>query len=205
MSRTGCGGSRQAAGRNSGPAEMRTAPQRFHGEFMMMENQMTTDDRIRRAQMNTRQDGGQYADGTRSGKAAAAAAVTRRDLAHTGFVYFYISLFVLLFGVVYEYFSYGVYSNFMLYAFAFPLVGGALVFLRMAYSRKVRIPNQTAQNLYHCSLAAWTVGSLLQGILDIYGTTNRLIKVYWITGAVLLAAALVSYLFSGRAGSKSHQ
>ena len=37
-----------------------------------------------------------------------------------------------------------------------------------------------------------TAGSLLKGVLDIYGTTNRLLLVYPAAAAVILAAAAVT-------------
>ena len=37
--------------------------------------------------------------------------------------YLFLSLFVLLFGQIYEHFSHGVYSNYMIFAFLFPLLG----------------------------------------------------------------------------------
>ena len=39
-----------------------------------------------------------------------------------------VSAFMLLFGAVYEYFSHGVFSAFMVYAFLIPLLGGYLPF-----------------------------------------------------------------------------
>lgn len=118
--------------------------------------------------------------------------IIRRRMARIGFNYLFVSLFVMLFGAIYEYFSFGVYSNFMLYAFAFPLVGGALVYFGLAYRGK-RFPDTVTCRLHACAIATWTVGSLMQGILDIYGTTNALIRIYWIAGAVLLVAALIRY------------
>lgn len=43
--------------------------------------------------------------------------------ARTAFRFLFVSLAVLVFGMVYEVFSHGVYSKFMIFAFVFPLVG----------------------------------------------------------------------------------
>ena len=118
----------------------------------------------------------------------------RRKMAATGFTYLFFTLFVLLFGAIYEYFSFGVYSGYMLYAFVFPLIGGVLVYFGLAYT-DIRIPDEIARKLYNFAIAVWTVGSLFQGILDIYGTTNALTMVYWIGGALLMAAAVIRYSF----------
>lgn len=50
----------------------------------------------------------------------------RERMARAGFFYLAVTLVCAAFGAVYEIFSHGVYSYFMLYAFAFPLCGGVL-------------------------------------------------------------------------------
>lgn len=115
-----------------------------------------------------------------------------KKAAKISFVYLLVSLFCLLFGAVYELFSYGVYSYFMLYAFVFPLIGGTLPFFGMIFCR-MPTPNRISQNLYHSGIAALTTGSLVKGALEIYGTTNRLVSVYWILGILFLATALFIY------------
>lgn len=111
----------------------------------------------------------------------------------TGFIYLFVSLFCVLFGAVYEYFSHEVYSYFMIYAFVIPQAGGMLPFFGMAYL-KGPLPGRVSLNLYHSGIASLTVGCLFKGILDIYGTTNRLTLVYWIMGAVLLILGMAGYL-----------
>lgn len=115
-----------------------------------------------------------------------------KNMAKTGFVYLFISMFCVIFGAVYEHFSHEVYSYFMLYAFVFPLVGGTFTFLVMAFCR-MPIPNRVSQNLYHSGIATLTIGSLFQGALEIYGTTNRLVTFYWILGILFIVTALILY------------
>ncbi len=122
----------------------------------------------------------------------------RRNMAKTGFLYLFVSMFCILFGAVYECFSHEVYSYFMLYAFLFPLVGGTLPFFGMAFYR-MPIPNRVSRNLYHSGIAALTTGCLFKGALEIYGTTNRLISVYWILGILFILTAIFIYcLFQKR-------
>lgn len=121
-----------------------------------------------------------------------------KKMMKTGFVYLFISLFCILFGAVYESFSHGVYSYFMLYAFVFPLVGGVLPFFGMAFSG-MPMPSRVSQNLYHSGIAALTTGFLVEGALEIYGTTNRLVSVYWILGILFILPAVFMYcLFQGK-------
>lgn len=121
----------------------------------------------------------------------------RRGMAKTGFIYLFISVFCILFGAVYEYFSHEVYSYFMLYAFMFPLVGGALPFLGLAFC-SLPLPGRVSCNLYHSGIAALTIGSLFEGVLKIYGTTNRLVVVYWLLGAAELFGGLILYGIGSR-------
>ncbi len=117
-------------------------------------------------------------------------------LKKTGFVYIFITMFVALFGAVYERFSHEVFSYYMLYAFAFPLTGGVLPSFCLFCSH-LKPPNRVSFNLYHSGIAALTTGSICKGILEIYGTTNHLVTVYWIVGVLLILSGLICY-FAGR-------
>lgn len=119
----------------------------------------------------------------------------RKGMTKIGFIYLFVSLFCVLFGAVYEWFSHEVYSYFMLYAFVFPLVGGVVPFFGLAFCRAF-IPGRITCNLYHSAIATLTIGSLFQGVLEIYGTTNRLVSVYWILGVLLLLPAIVTYVYT---------
>jgi len=112
----------------------------------------------------------------------------------TSFIYLLISLFCILFGAVYEKFSHEVYSFYMIYAFVFPLVGGTLFFHILGLVNCKKYPRPFIRNLYHSGIATLTVGSFLQGILDIYGTTNVLINYYWLAGGSFLIIAILTYL-----------
>ena len=58
------------------------------------------------------------------------------------------------------------------------------------------MPGTISRNAWFSGLAALTVGSIFRGVLDIYGTTNRLIAVYPAAAAVLMCAALAVFLIS---------
>ena len=109
-------------------------------------------------------------------------------------IYLILAIVCCLIGAVYEHFSFGVYSYFMLYAFAVPLLCGALPALLLASSRRPRTIPQWSMKLADAGIAAWTVGSFFRGILEIYGTASGLTKWYWIAGAILLMSALLPFL-----------
>ena len=102
--------------------------------------------------------------------------------------YLFAAIFCAFFGAVYELFSHGVYSYFMLYAFAFPLLLGAAP--SVLYGLRGASP-RVSRKLWGAGVATLTVGSLFRGVLDIYGTSSGLARVYWIVGAVLLLAGFL--------------
>ncbi len=113
------------------------------------------------------------------------------EAAKTALVYLILSVFCALFGAVYELFSHEIYSFYMIYAFGFPLVGGALPYGILSAFHLRKSSSALARNLYHSGIAALTVGSIVRGILDIYGTTNSLSRYYWFFGIFAVAAGIV--------------
>ncbi len=107
-----------------------------------------------------------------------------------------ITLFCGLFSFVYEQFSHGVYSSYMICLFLFPLLGGVLPYALLGLVNNLRFPSRASMNLYNFGIATLTVGSCLKGVLDIYGTTSDYMPVYWIAGAVLIALGIVVYILS---------
>lgn len=102
------------------------------------------------------------------------------------------SLFCALFGAVYEAFGHGVYSFFMIYSFAFPLVLGVLP-LTLIGMLRATYPTRFLRSAYHAGIATLTVGSIVCGVLEIYGTTNPLTVVYWPIGAALILVGAAGY------------
>lgn len=103
------------------------------------------------------------------------------------------ALFCALFSAVYEAFSFGVYSYFMLFAFVIPLLGCSLPYSIIVYRSK-GIPGALALNLWNSGIALLTVGAIVQGVIEIYGTTNRLVIFYGIAGAVFCISGIAAWL-----------
>lgn len=118
----------------------------------------------------------------------------KRSCAKTALVYLSVTISCALFGAIYERFSHGVYSYYMIYAFAIPLTGGVLPALLLSITGTKRPPAPIAVAVYHCAIATFTVGSIIEGILQIYGTTNALTVFYPIIGAALLLTACILQL-----------
>lgn len=118
---------------------------------------------------------------------------SRRQTARTGYIYLGIAVFCLILGIIYEHFSHDVRSPYMMYAFLIPLVPGCVAFLLLSLC-KWHLPGKWTANFYHSGIATLTVGSLVKGALDIYGTTNHLTVIYPIVGGLLLFAGLLLYI-----------
>ena len=101
-----------------------------------------------------------------------------------------VTVFTAFAGAVYEHFSHGVYSYFMIYAFAFPLLMGVAPYSVMLM--RGRTPDRIFLNLWNAAIAALCTGSFFAGVLAIAGYTNAKILVYQIAGFALAVAAVAS-------------
>ena len=118
--------------------------------------------------------------------------------------YLAASVIIAAAAAVYGLFSHGVYSYFMIYAFMIPLLGGALPHLYAAMKNTdtyAESENETgpakiidAKDTQLAIIATLTAGSLLKGVLDIYGTTNRLLILYPVMALLILAIALAAVM-----------
>ncbi len=76
----------------------------------------------------------------------------------------------------------------MVYSFVFPLIAG-ITYIFIAMGR--RTPCGMFVNLFNSASATFAVGSISAGVIEIYGTGNKLLKVYPIVGAILLAGSVI--------------
>lgn len=104
---------------------------------------------------------------------------------HITFIYLLVTALCALSGGIYEIFSHGVWSGFMVYAFAFPMMLGAVPFGWLALTGR-RLPHRWALRLHHAGVATLTLGSFMEGVLAIFGTANPLTMAYWAVGAMLI-------------------
>ena len=125
----------------------------------------------------------------------AAAETGRRSNAagRIAFNYLAASVICAAIGLIYELFSHGVWSTYMTLGWVFPLVLGALpnLIIRLTGGKE---PGVAAENIYACGIATFTVGCMLKGVLEIFGTTSHLLKVYPIAGTVLIVIGALMYL-----------
>ncbi len=105
---------------------------------------------------------------------------------------FYLSftIFCVLFGTIYEYFSHGVYTFFMIASFLIPLVLGLIPY-GILYMINKELKSNIFTDLYDYSVIILTIGSIVKGILVIFGTSNYLTYVYLYVGISLLLLSII--------------
>ena len=118
----------------------------------------------------------------------------RKKYAETVRAYLIISVLCAVYGMIYELFGHKVYSLYMIFAFVIPLLGGFVPSIIM-YALKVKRCRAAADGLYRSGIAALTVGSIIKGVLEIYGTTNALSRLYLYVGAALTILGIVLFLW----------
>ncbi len=122
-------------------------------------------------------------------------------------VYLGVSALCILIDTVYALYGHGVYSRWMSLMFLYPLVGGALVFslLWLLMPAADATPNYRVHyTLYNSGVATLTIGSLLQGIFDIAGTSSPYTVVFYIVGGLFAAAGVVGFFAREKKYKKNH-
>ena len=105
----------------------------------------------------------------------------------------FFAAFCAFFGAVYEAFSFGVFSYFMIYAFSVPLVTAIILFIM---HKRQKTPPKRFMDLLHMTSVTAALGFIATGVVEIYGSDNRLLWVYPFLGAGLFLAALISYVIN---------
>ena len=118
-----------------------------------------------------------------------------KQVRRTMFIYLGIGAFVALFGAVYELNSHNVFSAAMVFACRYPLILGALMYLFMYFLPTKKVPGILVACIYHFGVAMATTKAIFIGVIDIYGTTNRvMVTVYTILAWVFVLLGLALYI-----------
>lgn len=96
--------------------------------------------------------------------------------------YTLLSISTLIFGIIYEIFSHNVYSNYMMFAFIIPLILGII---------QILFRDILNNYIYKSAVITLTIGSIINGVLEIYGTTNDLVYVYFLVGIILIIISII--------------
>ncbi len=110
------------------------------------------------------------------------------------FGYLAVAAGCAVFSAVYESFSHGVVSVFMVGLCLVPLLAGALPELVLWCFSRLDAGGPWRPLALACAVATLSTGSALQGVLEIYGTTNRWVAGYWWVGCALAAVSVLLWL-----------
>ncbi len=105
--------------------------------------------------------------------------------------YFFASIFLYVFHLIYSIFAHGVDSPFMMYAFAITLVFGSLISVIMIFTPK---ETKLGLDFRQMGVATLVIGSLLRGVFDIYGTEVALVQVFFYLGGMMLLVSATLYI-----------
>ena len=111
------------------------------------------------------------------------------------YIYIGITIFIGLFGAIYEMNSNNVFSPAMYLAWIIPCTLGVGVYLILAFVPIKQVPGTLVECIYNFGVAMLTVRSIFIGVIEIYGTTNKvMLATYTILSIVFLVLGGSAYL-----------
>lgn len=102
-----------------------------------------------------------------------------------------VSLFLLIFIIIYEQFSHGVTSIHMRISFTIPLLFGSLLCTLFYF---IPIPSRITFDIWNMSMTTWICGLILDGVFYIYGTDKAFVDVFYYVGGLLSLFSIILYL-----------
>ncbi len=104
-----------------------------------------------------------------------------------------VTAFFALFAFIYEHFSHYVFSYYMLFSFTAPFL--AAVFYQLTgLIEKAPVPGRFMNFCVDAAAATFALGLLTKGAVEIYGTDNSLIPVFFYVGAGVTVTGAAVYL-----------
>ena len=117
---------------------------------------------------------------------------TRRRALRSAVVGASLTLFCVVFTIIYEHFSHNAASDHMRSMFLMPLAGVTLPALIGYVTPLHRYLGRAAFNLWNSGVAVWAVGCLFRGIVNISGRHTSLDLPYRVAGWVFLGLAAIT-------------
>lgn len=119
----------------------------------------------------------------------------KRNTLKSLYIYIGVTIFIGLFGAIYEMNSNNVFSPAMYLAWIIPCILGVGVYLTLTYAPIKQVPGTLVECIYNFGVAMLTVRSIFIGVIEIYGTTNRvMLTIYTVLSIVFLAIGGSAYL-----------
>lgn len=119
----------------------------------------------------------------------------KKSLLKNIIIYIGITLFIAIFGIVYEQYSHNVYSFHMWFAWIWVLCFGVIPYLLLYFLPVTKVPGSVSETTYNLGVAMLTTRSIFIGVIDIYGTTNRtMVIIYTVISIVFLVSGFLMYI-----------
>ncbi len=116
--------------------------------------------------------------------------IKEKSIKKTILIYILISIICFIFSFIYLKLSFGVNSNYMKYLAFIPLILGTIPYFIIS---KLHLNyNKVFYNLYNAGVCTFTIGSAVQGILEICGAHSFYTKLYLIAGILLIIISIFS-------------
>jgi len=85
----------------------------------------------------------------------------------------------------------------MIFAFVIPLVMGCLFYTIIYLTKTNKYFNRLSLSLLNSSILAFSLGSIMKGVLDIYGTTNSMLVIYiWIGISLIVLSIIFNIIYN---------
>ena len=111
------------------------------------------------------------------------------------YIYIGITIFIGLFGAIYEMNSNNVFSPAMYLAWIIPCTLGVGVYLILAFAPIKQVPGTLVECIYNFGVAMLTVRSIFIGVIEIYGTTNKaMLATYTVLSIIFLVLGGSAYI-----------
>ena len=111
------------------------------------------------------------------------------------YIYIGITIFIGLFGAIYEMNSNNVFSPAMYLAWIIPCTLGVGVYLILAFAPIKQVPGTLVECIYNFGVAMLTVRSIFIGVIEIYGTTNKaMLTTYTVLSIIFLVLGGSAYI-----------
>lgn len=120
--------------------------------------------------------------------------VTKKTFLKGSVIYLCLATFLILFTIVYEYFSYGESSIFMRTMFVSPILAALL--LRLASQKGSWLKNHLSLAFFNSSIAIFVSGGLIKGIVEVSGRHTNIDQPYWYAASLFVILSIISGLFS---------
>ena len=103
-------------------------------------------------------------------------------------IYICATIFAVLVNWIYSFFSHDVSSDYMTFAFLYPLILGVGVYIILFF---INWYNRVSYNMYNAAVATITVGSFLVGVNEIAGADSVYYNYFYLLSIIFFIASIL--------------